>query len=231
MIELVPLPDEGRRYCVNRRVGLGDVDPSGRVRLDALAAYLQDVATDDADDAQLDDVFGWVVRRVHLEIRRWPRLNEHVRLTTFCAGFGSRWAERRTSITGSRGAAVEAAAVWVAVNEEGRPAPLTKRFHDVYDEAAGGRTVSSRLVLQDAPAGAAVRPWPLRRVDLDVFGHVNNAAHWRPIEELLAGRWPVAATIEFGPALTDDAELRWVEAEGVLRAWLGESSSMQVRLA
>ena len=44
---------------------LGDVDPSGRLRLDAIARYLQDVASDDAADAGLDT--GWVARRTLIE--------------------------------------------------------------------------------------------------------------------------------------------------------------------
>ena len=191
---------------------------------------MQDVATDDADQAGLDDVYGWVVRRVQIEAQRWPRLGERLQFTTFCAGIGPRWAERRTSIAGVDGGAVEAAAVWVSVDSGGRPARLTPRFHELYGAAAAGRAVSARLSLPDAPADASVLPWPLRRVDVDVLGHVNNAAHWRPVEELLAGRRPRSATIEFGPELTAGTELRWIESDGVLSAWLGDSSAMEVVL-
>ena len=41
---------------------LGDVDPDGRLRLDALTRYTQDVSDDDTTDAGLDVEPGWVVR-------------------------------------------------------------------------------------------------------------------------------------------------------------------------
>ena len=68
--ELVDLPITGRVFTANATVRLGDVDARARLRLDATARYLQDIATDDASDAALDDAFGWVVRRTMIEVRR-----------------------------------------------------------------------------------------------------------------------------------------------------------------
>lgn len=46
--------------------------------------------------------------------------------------------------------------------------------------------VSSKLSLSSGPSGAAVTvPWTFRRADLEPFGHVNNAAHWAVLEEVL----------------------------------------------
>ena len=56
--EYVDLPARGRVFRADRRVHLGDVDASGAVRLEALARFLQDVATDDADDADLSEARG-----------------------------------------------------------------------------------------------------------------------------------------------------------------------------
>src|SRR3954451_11967811 len=41
---LIPVPVEGRRFVARRAVRLGDASPGGRLRLDAIARYLQDVA-------------------------------------------------------------------------------------------------------------------------------------------------------------------------------------------
>jgi acyl-ACP thioesterase len=183
----VDRPDVGRTVTRTRPVRLGDVDVQARLRLDATARYLQDVATDDATDAQLDDAFGWVVRRTMIEVRRAAGLDEQLELTTFCAGTGRSWAERRTSITGERGASIEAVSLWIRIDPStSRPTALGDDFMAAYGEAAGGRRVSSRLQLGDPPAGAHRRPWGLRRVDIDPLGHVNNAAQWAIVEESLA---------------------------------------------
>ena len=67
----------------------------------------------------------------------------------------------------------------------GRPAGLGDDFVSAYGEAARGRRVSSRLQLPTPPPDAAVRPWVIRRVDIDPLGHVNNAAQWAIVEESL----------------------------------------------
>ena len=45
----------------------------------------------------------------------------------------------------------------------------------------------TRLTLP-APTVEADRDWPLRAVDVDRLGHINNAAYWAPFEEVFAGR-------------------------------------------
>jgi hypothetical protein len=40
----------------------------------------------------------------------------------------------------------------------------------------------------EPPAGAVEAPWPLRFADFDLLGHVNNAATWAAVEEVLAAR-------------------------------------------
>ena len=45
-----PLPSQGRTFTARRRVRLTDMDARGRLRLDAVARFLQDVAIDDVDE-------------------------------------------------------------------------------------------------------------------------------------------------------------------------------------
>jgi len=53
MAEMLP---QGRVFSLTRRPLLGDCAPSGRVRLDAIARWLQDVAYTDVEDAGLHEV-------------------------------------------------------------------------------------------------------------------------------------------------------------------------------
>ena len=186
--ELIAPPTVGRVFTGRRSVRLGDVDERGRLRLDAIARYLQDVATDDTAD--LDDEriggFSWVVRRTLIEIRRAASLDERVELATFCSGTGRSWAERRTSIVGERGASIETVSLWIRIDPaSGRPTALGDTFIEAYGPAAGGRRVSARLQLAAPPDDTQRQHWPIRRVDLDPLRHVNNAVHWSIVEETL----------------------------------------------
>ncbi len=191
-VEFVAPPERGRVYSSQRRVHLGDVDASARLRLEALARYLQDVATDDADDAHLSERSGvWVVRSVDVEFGGRPWYHDVVDLATFCSGSGPRWAERRTTLRGTRDDVIEVVALWVFVDRErGRPLPLDPDFFAIYGEAARGRKVRGRLRHDRPPAGVECRPWSLRESDFDVLGHVNNARYLEAVEDELATRLP-----------------------------------------
>jgi acyl-ACP thioesterase len=195
--ELVPAPAAGRIFEQSLLPGLADAAPSGRVRLDALARWLQDVAYRDVADAGLAGAAVWVVRRLRIHVARFPRFGEEVTLRTFCSGLGRMWAERRTSLAGNEGE-VEAVATWVHLDPASRrPMPFSEAEVAVYARSAAGRRIRARL-RHPAPGPDAVRrPWTFLATDLDVAGHVNNSAYWKPLEErLLTGREPEAIDVE-----------------------------------
>jgi acyl-CoA thioesterase FadM len=142
-----PGPVSGRVYAARRIVRSTDVVPSGRLRLDALARYLQTAAEDDLADSGLSEPVVWLVRRCELRIRALPVMGERLPIATFCSGTGPRWAERTTTPSAPDGAPlVQASAVWAAVSAaDGRPVPLSADFLTAYGESAGGRVVSARL--------------------------------------------------------------------------------------
>lgn len=187
--ELLDWSGLGRRFATERIVRLGDVDPDGQLRLDALGRYLQDVASDDAVGAGLPNPLGWVVRRTLVRVTEPALAGERVELATYCTGSGRSWAERRTTLRSDRGAVIDAVSLWVQLDvRTGRPARLPEEFTTIYGPAAAGRQVSSKLRLPGRPGPEATSDgaWQFRRTDLDQFGHVNNAAQFAFVEERLA---------------------------------------------
>lgn len=233
--QFLPRPLFGRIFTASRRVRFGDLSPVGRLRFDALARFLQDVSSDDTTDAGLVNDVAWVVRRVAIEMTASPTFREQVRLTTFCSGTGGRWAERRVALTGDAGAAIEAVSLWVHLDaDSGRPLALPADFHACYDEAAQGRRVSARLQHETVvPDGAEVVAWSLRFTDFDLLGHVNNAATWAMVEEVLAARphlrLPMRAELEYRLAIErgDHVELAVVDQpDGSVSVWIREPSPL-----
>ena len=227
-----------------RRVRIADVDPSARCRLDAIARYVQDIARDDSDDAGFGDSMGWVVRRTMIEVRQAPRFEERMKLATWCSGHGGSLAERRTEIRGEHGAEVDSVTLWVHIDRDtGRPRKLIDRFFEVWGETAAGRKVSARSSLDPEPAGASAERWSVRATDLDTVGHMNNAAHWAPVEEVLARHGVPArlrAELEHGAGVDlqqqailhvraeNEALHTWVTADGAL-AIFGGKADVQIR--
>jgi acyl-ACP thioesterase len=238
-----PEPLSGRVYTTRRIVRSTDVVPSGRLRLDALARYLQIAAEDDLADSGLSEPVVWLVRRCELRIAALPAMGERLLIATFCSATGPRWAERTTTLRAPDATPlVQASAVWAVVSAaDGRPVPLSADFLAAYGESAGGRVVSARLshprpaIAHDGNGVGIASPstaWPLRAVDFDTAGHVNNAVHWAVVEdELAAGNWvPSVAEVEYHRAIvrgctpqvaTDRREgetVLWLQADGCVLA-------------
>ncbi len=217
----VARPETGRVFSTQRRIRLSDMDAGGRLRLDAVARYLQDAAGDDVDEMGWGAPRHlWVMRRIRVEVVVPLVADRHVELSTWCSGLGTVAAGRRLSLTGDRGGRIEADSVWAHLGPDGRPARLDESF-TVYAEAAGGHRVSTRLELPDPPGDAARAPWPLRTSDVDLMDHLNNAVHWQAVEESLAAigidpARPFAAVLEYrGPIdLDDQVDLAWFADSG-----------------
>lgn len=221
--DLAPFPIVGRAHEATARVGPASTTVSGRARLDAIADWLQLVAYDDVVDAGLAQEVLWVLRRNQLRVRRFPVFGERLTLRTACSGMGPVVSERRTTITGDAGALVEAAGIWVPIHPQTQLPHRSEAFLLVYGPSAGHRRVKARLRHPRPAADLPSRPWTFVAADLDVAGHVNNAALWRALEEELAElppdapldvdlEHPDAAFVGPATVLADGAS-RWVCAE------------------
>jgi acyl-ACP thioesterase len=183
-VPLPELPERGRVFRSSRRIRLSDRDARGRLRLDGVARYLQDVASDDVDGTGWGaPEHLWVVRHLRIEVVSPPVDDDRVELATWSSGSGALAAARRMSLTGDRGGRVELDSVWIHLGPDARPARIGD--FGVYAEATAGRVISTRLDLPEPDLDGARTRWPLRTTDVDVLGHVNNAAYWHAVEDCL----------------------------------------------
>ncbi len=206
-------PIGARAFVARRRVRLSDMDAAGRVRLDAVARFLQDAAIDDVQETGWGTPEHlWFVRMIQLDVRKPLLHDREVEILTWCSGVAAIAAGRRWSLTGDAGGSVEIDSVWIHLDSGQRPT----RIGDFgpYAAAAGGRTVSTKLSLPEPPGDAARSHWSLRSTDLDAHGHLNNAVYWQALEDRLARAGtsltvPYRALLEYREPidLEDDVEL------------------------
>lgn len=235
---MIPDPADGRVFATERIVRTTDAAPDGRLRLDAVARYLQEAAEDDIADSGWGEPCAWLLRKCALAVAGFPRLGERVSLRTFCSALGPRWAERTTTLSAPGGGAIQARAVWVAVDPAtGAPAALGPRFREIYGPSAQGRAVSARLSHPGPDPLSPGRPWPLRACDFDAAGHVNNTVHWAAVEDALTGSgWlPGSAEIEYHQPVLPSCEPLLVSrlSPAALNVWLvnGGTRLASARLA
>jgi acyl-ACP thioesterase len=241
---LVERPVDGRVYEWRRRVRLGDCSPGGRMRLDSCARFLQDIANDDSRDAGTPNPTAWVARRTVIRVDRFPTYLDMVTLSTWCSGLGPRWAERRYEVIADENdGRIEAATLWVHIDMATmKPVPVPEGFAEQFGAAANGRTVKARLHLPLRPPvsptpdtatrdvtaadGVVTSVWPLRFVDFDVLGHVNNSVYWSMVEEQLAARRqlraPLTITLEHHAGIDpgDEVAITTASNDGGFDLWV-----------
>ncbi|MFI1918077.1 acyl-[acyl-carrier-protein] thioesterase [Nocardia sp. NPDC020380] len=236
-------PSQDAGYTNHWPVRAGDVDRHGRLRLDGIARYLQDIAWEDLNTSGfVTSDPTWIVRRTVIDVIRpieWP---DRVTLHRWCSGVSTRWANMRVRITSAAGGLVETEAFWINVDEKsGTTARISDAgFTHLAATTAEHRLRWSRMIGDTPPTDPAYDlPYPLREVDIDLFQHMNNAAYWQAVEQLLPGHTelltePYRAVIEYNSPITADRDLRIrsdIDPAGLLLWFLtGESISAAVRI-
>jgi len=186
----VPQPPSGRTFRVRYRIRLSDTDATGRLRLDAVARYLQDAAIDDVEETDWGaPEHLWVLRAVRIDVMVPFLADSVVDIVTWGSGFSGIAAGRRWSLSGDAGGAIEVDSTWIHLGPDARPARIGEGFEG-YAEAAQGRVASTKLTLAPPALDGARVAWPLRATDVDRMGHVNNAAYWAAIEHRLLEHEP-----------------------------------------
>ena len=200
-----PLPDrkEGARFFEGTyRVRTGDVDQDMRVRLDAVARYLQDVANDniEATDFGASDPF-WIIRRTIIDVIRpfsWPA---GITAQRWCGALSTRWTNMRVRLTADhetnrfnpderQPGLIETEAFWINVNDQGVPSRISD---DMFEQISAMTDVHrlrwKSINPEKAPVASEVdlpdREHVLRITDFDPFKHLNNAAYLEAIEDEL----------------------------------------------
>src|SRR6186997_2410668 len=114
MEALVPIPETGRTFRVAYTVRLSDADATGRLRLDAIARYLQDAAIDDVGETGWGaPEHLWVLRSVRIDLIE-PFLEDGaVDVVTWGSSFSALAAGRRWSLVGDAGGAAEIDSIWI----------------------------------------------------------------------------------------------------------------------
>jgi acyl-ACP thioesterase len=195
-------------------VRLADVDPKGRVRLDALARLLQDVAIDDVQETGWGTPSHlWFVRRIRIDIHEPFLRDREVELVTWCSGLAAIAAGRRWSLRGDKGGRAEVDSVWIHLGPDQRPARI--EGFGIYGDATRGRSVSTKLELPDPPGDASSASWPLRATDIDPHGHLNNAIYWQAVEHVLASGFldvarPLVAELDYRAPIDAGDEIELV---------------------
>ena len=189
--ELMPVPDGhpdvfGREWPLR----VGDIDRTGRLRLDAAARHIQDIGQDQLRELGFEETHPlWIVRRTMVDLLRPIEFQDMLRLRRWCSGTSNRWCEMRVRVDGRKGGLIESEAFWININRETQ---MPSRIADDFLEGLHKTTSVNRLrwkgYLKPGSRDDAteIHEFPVRVTDIDLFDHMNNSVYWSVIEDYLA---------------------------------------------
>lgn len=212
-VALAPCPDGTGVFRATRSVWLGDTDDQGRLRLDAVARYLMELAYEHLETVEDGHLHrAWVVKRTVIDMHRPIRFGERIRLRRWPSATSNRWCSMRVDIDSDSGGLISTDTFVINVDPmDGRPTRMTDRFLAPMLSMTTEHRLRWRPALRERAAlDSPPTPFPLRFADLDLNRHVNYAIHWQAVEEALAQRpevhdQPYRAIVEHvGPILAGD---------------------------
>src|SRR6478736_6872039 len=186
---------------------VADIDPGGRLRLDAAARHIQDIGQDHVHELGFDESHPlWVVRRTMIDLIRPLEFQDTLRLRRWCSGTSTRWCEMRVRIDGGKGGLIESEAFWININRDTlMPSRISDDFLQQLQRTTDIHRLRWKAYLKPGARDDAdqIREYPVRFTDLDLFDHMNNA--FGDKLEIIAHTHPARSTDKFGPDLVDRA--------------------------
>lgn len=171
-------------YSATYRVRVSDVDLRGRIKLSSLLSLLQEAATDHAEQLGVgrkhlfERGLGWALSKMVLNVRRLPRWGERLTIKT--------WPGSRTVVAANR--------EFVLSTDDGRTIATARTLWVLFD--LGARRIAKLDLLGSWPSideraddSQFERPhfpqtgelltavFGVRKDDIDLNGHVNNAVY------------------------------------------------------
>ncbi|TLH74824.1 acyl-[acyl-carrier-protein] thioesterase [Mycolicibacterium cosmeticum] len=216
---MMPVPDgHPDVFDTSWSLRMADVDRDGRLRFDGATRHIQDVGQDQLRQMGYEEVHpAWIVRRTMIDLVEPIEFPDILRLRRWCSGTSTRWCEMRVRIDGRKGGLIESEAFWICFSRE------TQSPGRIADDFLAGlrRTTDVDRLRWKAylKAGAredavAVRKYPVRVTDIDLFDHMNNSVYWSVVEDYLDTvpellKAPLRVTIEHDSAvaLGDDLDI------------------------
>lgn len=201
----------------NYKVRYSECDRDGRMKLKTFMDYAQETAGSHA--AALGVGFSilrprhmaWLLSRIRLGIRRYPRVGETIRVRTYPQGFDRLFARREFRFCAENGeVCAEATSLWILFDM------LNRKIMSVQHEAGSLMPDNSALPVAfpllgklpppDAPE--TLMQCTIRETQIDLNGHLNNAEYAGLVQDTLGHAvYPAEFQINYQKAIPPASRL------------------------
>ena len=149
----------------------------------AALRYMQDIAGLDSEHARIVETGAWVAKRTVIAFARPIPARAHLDFETFAIGMTRITAQRayEASIAGER--AITAHTLWVYLGDNGKPARIPEAAHAYWMSAGAQPQIKDPSFPPPPSALPTVAAYRVRFSDIDVYGHMNNAAYVAALDD------------------------------------------------
>lgn len=200
-----------------------ECNPEQQISLTCLASRILEVATLHANSwevgfaALVKENQSWVLSRMTIEMKRYPKVNEHYTLTTWIEDFNKFFSERNFEILDGDGNNIGyARTVWVVINSETRESVDISKFTFISDYISNKICPIQRQNKLRPLANYKSNEYTFKYCDVDFNRHVNSCKYI----ELLLNQW----SLDFH----DNHRLARFEIAYMKEAYFGETIDVRV---
>lgn len=182
-------------YCFENRVRYSEIDSKQKLTLSSLLDYMQDCCTFQSESLHVgvDYLAGhqvaWVLSSWQIQILRYPKFGEIIRVNTWPYGFKGFYGYRNFSIVDESGQMiVKANSVWVFMDTaKMRPMRITEdmknAYQEEYEDVLSGPWEDRKIKIPET--GVEREPFKVARFHIDTNHHMNNSKYVLAAEEYL----------------------------------------------
>jgi acyl-CoA thioesterase FadM len=190
-----------RQFCLTHTVRYDESNCDGNLTPTAFLRYMQDLAAQDAEDAQLVGNGYWIIKRTIMSFNRPIALHTKLELKTFGIGFtritALRGYEARQAFTPQGEPLLSARTLWVYVDSNGRPVRLPERTAQIW-LPDGAQPIQPEQPFPAFPERLPITTLAVVQFsEIDLMQHLNNAS---TVEILDNAGWEALASGEITPA-------------------------------
>ena len=186
-----------KEYCADYWLTAPECGPEQRMPATLMVNRLIEIATLHANELGIGyarlvkDGLAWVLSRVSLEMKRWPKVGEEYTIRTWVEGCNRLFSQRDMEITATLSGEVlgYARTIWMAIDIERRVAGEIPDLHRLGDVVSDRPCPISPAPKLKEPVGDNLlrTAYTFRYTDLDLNRHVNTVRYL----ELLVDQWPL----------------------------------------
>jgi len=197
------LSQDKKEYKQSFYLSAGECNPQAEMPLTLLMNRIIEVATNHANAwgvgyaRLIEDGQGWVLSRVTVEMKRYPRVDEFYTLTTWIEDYNRHFSQRNMEISDNNGNVIGyTRTIWVVINLNTRESVDISKLSYISENVSGKECPIEPQSRLRPFEPTRTENYRFRYTDIDFNGHVNTVRYLEHLVNTFPMQWHAQNFIE-----------------------------------